>query len=201
MLLENQFIHNFRYNLFTWRMLSNRVKTIGSRELLTNYSCEQIVTKLSILTRNWIEACLLCTGQKACPWCDTGIIGQLIIWLLYTKSTRSYSPTLFPPNVFSFSLLTYGLLIQFLPFSSQKQPPPLLSLSLRKGSYMTSLSLWAVRFFDHQESTLNPTYKVCSPFRHTFITFSDHACGAWSHSHNLTLNLLALSLIIDYDPA
>ena len=141
MLLENQFIHNFRYNLFTWRMSSNRVKTIGSRELLTNYSCEQIVTKLSILTRNWIEACLLCTGQKACPWCDTGIIGQLIIWLLYTKSTRSYSLTLFPPNVFSFSLLTYGLLIQFLPFSSQKQPPPLLSLSLRKGSYMTSLSL------------------------------------------------------------
>ena len=59
MLLENQFIHNFRYNLFTWRMSSNRVKTIGSRELLTNYSCEQIVTKLSILTRNWIEACLL----------------------------------------------------------------------------------------------------------------------------------------------
>ena len=73
-------------------------------------------------------------------------------------------PTLFPPSSFSFSLLTYDFVYSIPSFFVSK--PTTTSpffFSRERFVYHLSLSLWAVRFFDHQESTLNPTSKVCSP--------------------------------------
>lgn len=74
-------------------------------------------------------------------------------------------PTLFPPNSFSFSLLirTVCLFNSFLFRLKTNNHLSLLFLSGKVRISPLSLSLWAVRFFDHQESTLNPTSKVCSP--------------------------------------